>query len=900
MLLTFAPGTSLADLFKAYIHGHYRRHPNGQQVWVDSYSDKRPEKHRTEFAHWQHRIEHFKDYLSQGHTREALHAFHDLGHDDSHKLARDLGLHDDGPEFADKKTLMGAVHGRILARKQELQAKVGAQVKADFEKRKAAGLVGKQSKSPERVNGASHANTAPLGDAVSRDVQRDGVSGVSGTTGDAPGDAITGVQRPDQPVNPWQVKSEYAKGELVRPHLDSMERWLMPPIAYRRQGGVDFTINTRRVPKLKPEHEKAVREMVRSSVSALFLSDHPLTIRFSDGSAGFTSTGEASSHVVTLHVRLLKDLVTKGLQDKEAVSGLSEVLAHELVHVWQHRSGNWSSDGRYLGKWGDEDGGRSYSIRRWANRPWEQEAVALQGKIAKRAIDDLVGQGILDPSMSPATDAAQHRALAQAHEKGIQVAPELVADHPELAPKAEAPAKAKDTVTMSKQELIAEHEKLVAVLKSPDHADDLEEAKEQEKELKGYKGGDAKAAKPKATPPDATDISPAEAAEAERQYQEVKARYQGTPGWLKAPNGKPSKLNERQWVLARTPNFKRWFGDWEVAANLAFIDAGDPVASMSGNEVPVFDKIGKLASWVADFWERKYQGKATHPVLGDVALDRKAASTSLGHGIGRTKAQAFYLVHAAIEKGVLLGRLPPQPAKPPAYLIAAPVMIGDKAHKMLVEVRELQDKNRMYIHEVVLQKEVASVGEFISAATPESGNQPHGPHHGAIYSFVENLRKVNPSKVVDANGEPLVLYHGTKADFSMFNEATQGKNHGDESGFFFTSNPGNAGSGYADGEGGNVMPVSLSLKNPLVIKSDKFNSDRIFFADRAKIMASVRLGRNDGIIVEDREGNKTFVAFRPAQVKSAIGNTGTFRPDLAHLSKAWLRTPIFFRNARIH
>mgnify|MGYP001493465940 FL=1 len=99
MLLAFAPGTDLSALWKAYIHGYYRRHPNGQQVWVDSYSDKRPEKHRTEFAHWQHRIEHFKDHLSQGHTREALHAFHDLGHDDSHKLARDLGLHDDGPDF---------------------------------------------------------------------------------------------------------------------------------------------------------------------------------------------------------------------------------------------------------------------------------------------------------------------------------------------------------------------------------------------------------------------------------------------------------------------------------------------------------------------------------------------------------------------------------------------------------------------------------------------------------------------------------------------------------------------------------------------------------------------------------------------------------------------------------
>ena len=33
--------------------------------------------------------------------------------------------------------------------------------------------------------------------------------------------------------------------------------------------------------------------------------------------------------------------------------------------------------------------------------------------------------------------------------------------------------------------------------------------------------------------------------------------------WLKAPNGKPSLLNPHQWVLARTKNFKKWFGDWE-------------------------------------------------------------------------------------------------------------------------------------------------------------------------------------------------------------------------------------------------------------------------------------------------------------------------------------------------
>jgi len=32
---------------------------------------------------------------------------------------------------------------------------------------------------------------------------------------------------------------------------------------------------------------------------------------------------------------------------------------------------------------------------------------------------------------------------------------------------------------------------------------------------------------------------------------------------LVAPNGKPSNLNEKQWNQVRTPEFKKWFGDWE-------------------------------------------------------------------------------------------------------------------------------------------------------------------------------------------------------------------------------------------------------------------------------------------------------------------------------------------------
>jgi len=47
------------------------------------------------------------------------------------------------------------------------------------------------------------------------------------------------------------------------------------------------------------------------------------------------------------------------------------------------------------------------------------------------------------------------------------------------------------------------------------------------------------------------------------EYQAVIDQYQGTDGWMKAPNGQPTKLTERQWVQVRTPSFAAWFGPWQ-------------------------------------------------------------------------------------------------------------------------------------------------------------------------------------------------------------------------------------------------------------------------------------------------------------------------------------------------
>lgn len=69
-------------------------------------------------------------------------------------------------------------------------------------------------------------------------------------------------------------------------------------------------------------------------------------------------------------------------------------------------------------------------------------------------------------------------------------------------------------------------------------------------------------------------------------------------GRLLAPNGKPSKLSERQWRLVRTPEFKKWFGDWQTdPANASKVvdENGEPLVVYHGTK-NVFNSYDREAS----------------------------------------------------------------------------------------------------------------------------------------------------------------------------------------------------------------------------------------------------------------------------------------------------------------
>ena len=76
----------------------------------------------------------------------------------------------------------------------------------------------------------------------------------------------------------------------------------------------------------------------------------------------------------------------------------------------------------------------------------------------------------------------------------------------------------------------------------------------------------------------------------EMQAIKDKAITDGT--FMKAPNGKASNLNERQWIHVRTKAFKDWFGDWENDAENAskVVDKNsEPLVVYHGSDSYGFD-----------------------------------------------------------------------------------------------------------------------------------------------------------------------------------------------------------------------------------------------------------------------------------------------------------------------
>lgn len=356
----------------------------------------------------------------------------------------------------------------------------------------------------------------------------------------------------------------------------------------------------------------------------------------------------------------------------------------------------------------------------------------------------------------------------------------------------------------------------------------------------------------------------------------TKAIADGT--FMKAPNGKPSNLNERQWLHVRTKAFKKWFGDWlnNPFAKNVNIDSGsfnpDNVDGAGYRPEFIFRQNGK---YVGSFHFEEY-------IIGRE---------------GEVENNTPYLTFPEVGWGLSI----------------EPEFRGKGLGKaMYYEAAKFAARKGKTLRSASLDS-VSESAKRVWNSLVKSGYATIEDNH-----YIFNNDKLNFSKVVDENGEPLKVYHATKANFNIFDSSYAGTGSGNkentEGSFYFGRHKETVldvfrPKSIEERNSYNVMEVFLNLRNPNIIPLEDFNKTWFDKNEYSKVHTG------DGIIAVPKETpeqiyerrvkeyNKKknegrlamwdrlpespeefmeeqldhiYVAYSPNQIKSATDNIGTY------------------------
>ncbi len=161
------------------------------------------------------------------------------------------------------------------------------------------------------------------------------------------------------------------------------------------------------------------------------------------------------------------------------------------------------------------------------------------------------------------------------------------------------------------------------------------------------------------------------------------------------------------------------------------------------------------------------------------------------------------------------------------------------------------------------------------------------------------------SKVVDAEGKPLVVYHGTPNQFDAFSDKKLGKNTGaDDPGIFFTSSR-DVAEGFRGKRlfrKGQVLETYLSMKNPRIVDGTNIEAGS---SAKWLILSQAQGDGFDGVIFKNmaetdyrgvgEQRSDVYAVFEPTQIKSTA-NRGTFDAGDPRIlfQPAWHGTPHIF------
>ncbi len=315
---------------------------------------------------------------------------------------------------------------------------------------------------------------------------------------------------------------------------------------------------------------------------------------------------------------------------------------------------------------------------------------------------------------------------------------------------------------------------------------------------------------------------------------------------------------------AKSPFLRAWFGDWRARDNTKV-----SIANVKGNE----------------------RGKVKNTDTGwEIQVSSKVFNETKSHTFNKNETAKPYLnyINDIVKKAVLLDSYIIPEGKTKSvnsammHSLYAIADMGNGNELIKLYVEELNDVNndgtikRAYqLQNIARQQLNAKGSEKILAQSTAAVKYTVSQLFDLVKSYDKNFKPGNASKVVNDDGTPKVVYHGTNSDFSVF-DITKSRSYDETSdydlpGFYFSENSEEAGS-Y-----GNYGEYYLDLKNP-------YNGD---IYSLAKEKGSYRKAYDylvsqgyDGMIVDDMgEGFTEYIVFHPNQIKSVTGNSGTFNAE---------------------
>ena len=367
------------------------------------------------------------------------------------------------------------------------------------------------------------------------------------------------------------------------------------------------------------------------------------------------------------------------------------------------------------------------------------------------------------------------------------------------------------------------------------------------------------------------------ATEAERAEIERSAKAKGT--WLKAPNGQDTKLTPMQWVTVRTRAFKEWFGDWEKAARIEKLRDSVPV-EISGREIEEGADIKSYRKNAKEYGSRLRGTYLNRDTGKRIAISMSGINEVLSHDASPSQFKSIAAIPQMVENGIYIESRENEDIKKHPdvgsydYFVCG-LKIGGADYTAKIVVANQRNGERYYDHKLTQIEKGALLSTL--SAIHKAGEESNTPLSEVKDKRLLSILQVNSSKIVDENGEPLVVYHGTDADFTVFDRAKTRATM-DIQGNFFSPWEDDA-----RGYGSNVRRFFLNLRNPADENTGYHSLHEFEGQNGAGVKARERLVAlgYDGV----NNGGEEFIAFSPEQIKSATENVGTFdagNPDIRY------------------